>query len=208
MEIDAHLEQRDKIILALMILLVLFFGFLYYLKNKPPSLLNYPTDNTTIVAFGDSLVEGVGSSDNGGFVTKLEFLLEQEVINLGVAGDTTLDGLIRLEEVIDQEPGLVIISLGGNDFLQRKPVGDVMQNMNKIISRLQNEGSMVMLLAVPGYRGMHRDLSEQHDAGYISNILSGLIGRDRYMSDAIHPNDAGYDKIAERIAPEVRKLYK
>jgi len=191
-----------------MILIIGFILFLYALDKRVPQITNYPNDRTEIIAFGDSLVEGVGSSTGGGFVDELEVILNIDITNLGVSGNTTRDALIRIDDVLDREAKMVIISLGGNDFIRRFPQEEVKRNFDKIISQIQNDGAMVMLLDVPGYGSLVRDLSGNHDAAYVSNILRGLIGRDRYMADAIHPNDEGYRKVAEKIAPELAKFIK
>lgn len=206
MNVKTEMEEKDKLILALGILIMLFIGFLYYLGNRSPHVINYPNSRTEIIVFGDSLIAGVGSTDKDGFVRKLESLLNRDITNLGVSGNTTRDGLLRVDEVIEREAQLVIIALGGNDFIQRVPQDSVKRNFDKMISQIQNSGAMVMILGEPGYRGLYKDLSEAHDTAYVSNILSGLITKDKYMSDAIHPNDAGYRIIAERIAPNVKKL--
>jgi lysophospholipase L1-like esterase len=100
----------------------------------------------------------------------------------------------------------VIISLGGNDFIQGVPKDEMRQDYNKIISRLQNGGSIVMILGVPGYTYSYSGLARDHKVSYVSNILRGVITNPDLMSDPIHPNDAGYSKIANRIAPELRRL--
>lgn len=203
----SRMQPHEKLTLALMVLILALVAFVYYLRHRTPDIINYPTDREVVVAFGDSLIEGVGSTNGEGFIDDLEDLINRDIVNLGVSGDTTTDGLERIEDVLERDPGLVIISLGGNDFLQRVPEEQVEQNFNKIISKIQNNGSMVMLLAVPGYGDLYENLSEVHQTAYVSNILRTLLLRSgTYMSDPIHPNDAGYTKIAERIAPLTRKI--
>ena len=208
MDIRIKTPDHEKLMLTLFGILILFFILLHFINQRAPQITNWPAaDRTEIIVFGDSLAEGFGT-DDGGFVSRLEILLGHKITNLGVSGDTTRDGLIRLNNVLARDAKLVIISLGGNDFIQRVPEQDVRHNFNKMISQIQNDGSMVILLDAPGYRGMLKELSKTHKTGYVSNILSGLIGKDEYMFDAIHPNAAGYQKIAEKIEPEVRDLYR
>ncbi len=205
MKFDGYLEDHEKLTWALLLIVLAFFAFWYWVTNRTPTVTNYPNDRTTVVAFGDSLIEGVGSSD-GGFVTDLEEILNYDITNLGVSGNTTFQGLARINEVLRLEPKLVIISLGGNDFIQRVNREHAAHNLNKLISQLQNTGSMVVLLEVPGYRKLYKDIAHAQNSGYVSNILSGIITKDKYMSDPIHPNDAGYQKIAEHVAPTIKKL--
>ncbi len=169
------------------------------------SVKNAPPRNDTIVAFGDSLVEGVGSQKGGGFVSLLSARLGTPIINLGVAGDTTGDGLARLEDVREKKPGTVIVLLGGNDALRRAPLETTFGNLERIITTLQKDGAMVVLLGVRGgllsdpYDAEYQALAERTNALYVENVLKGLIGRPELMFDTIHPNDAGYAIIAERV---------
>jgi len=212
MQIDTEFEQRDKIVLALGILLVLFLCFLYYVKNRTPEILNYPNNNSEIIAFGDSLVSGVGSESNRGFVRELEVFTNTNIINMGISGDTTRDALARIDDVLKRNPKMVLISLGGNDSIQHVPAKAARKNLDKIVSQIQNTGSMVIILGVPaapgvsGYKNLYKEVAEDHRAAYVPNILAGLIGRDEFMADLIHPNDLGYIKVAEKIAP-IMKLY-
>lgn len=199
------LEPHEKVTLVLIIIVVGFFALMYFMKYKTPTISNYPSERTLVVAFGDSLVEGLGGT-NDGFVGYLEELVNYDIENMGKSGETTHDALGRIKSVTDKKPRIVIISLGGNDFIQRRPVSEVKQDLNKVVSQIQDSGSMVVLLGVPGYKDLHKDVASSQNAAYVHNILSGLITNPNYMSDAIHPNDTGYQKIAQKIEPTLEKL--
>ncbi len=177
------------------------------------SFTNYPPQNETIVAFGDSLVQGVGASKGKDLFSEVSRITQKRIINMGVSGNTTADGLARLDEVIDAKPGVVIVVLGGNDYLRQVPRAETFQNLRTIVARLQKAGAVVIVAGVRGgivsdnFEEEYESLTEEYKTGYVSNILKGLIGRDAYMSDTIHPNDAGYALIAERIAPLITELY-
>ncbi len=200
------MNQKDLVMIVFTLIVLGFLFLVYYIQNRTPHILNYPNDRTEIIVFGDSLAAGVGSTDGEGFVDNLEFILNRNITTLGVSGNTTRAGLARIDEVLEREAQIVLIVLGGNDFIQRVPKEDVRRNMDKIISKIQNDGAMVMILGTPGYGDLYKELATTHNATYVSNILKGLIGRDAYMSDAIHPNDIGYSKIADRIAPKIKKF--
>lgn len=186
----------------------------FYLYFKTPSIKNYPPRNNTIVLFGDSLARGYGSTKDNDIASLLSKKLNQTVINLGVDGNTSIDGLSRIDTVIALRPGIVIISLGGNDFLRKIDRATTEANLSLIIEKLQNEKIVVVLLGVRDQTlfdsadSMYERLTKKYQTGYVSNILSGLVADTRYMSDAIHPNDAGYAKIVERIYPIMVKLVK
>ncbi len=170
----------------------------YAITNAPPS-------GDTIVAFGDSLVYGTGSS-GGGFVTILEERLGRPIINEGIPGDTTEDALARIRDVQAHRPDVTLVLLGGNDTLRRVPRETTLDNLRRIIDTLQQEGSMVILIGVRGgalgdgsFGRALSDLARETGSVYVPDVLDGLFGNSAYMSDAIHPNDAGYARIAERL---------
>lgn len=177
------------------------------------SFTNYPPQNETVVAFGDSLVQGVGATEGNDLFSQVSRLTGKRIINKGVSGNTTQDGLNRIDDVLDLKPGVVIVVLGGNDYLRQVPRAETFANLRKIVSELQGVGAVVIVAGVRGgivsdnFETEFETLADEYNTGYVSNILKGLIGREQYMSDAIHPNDAGYALIAERIAPLITELY-
>jgi len=164
-----------------------------------------PTAGTTIVAFGDSLVAGVGATAGDDFVSLLSTRIGEPIINLGVSGDTTAAALSRLDQVQAADPRIVIVLLGGNDYLRRIPKADTFANLETIIQSVQNTGAVVLLLGVRGgvvrdeYEDEFERLVKEYNVAYVEDVLSGLIGRSELMSDPIHPNDAGYRIIADRV---------
>ncbi len=186
--------------------------FSYFIFWDDEKITNYPTKNKKVVAFGDSLVEGVGSTAGNNFVSVVGRRLGFEIVNKGKSGDTTETALTRVGDVLAEEPGIVIVLLGGNDVLRRIPKKETFQNLSTIIERFQGAGAVVVLLGVrggilgDGYEGDYRALSKKYRTAYVPNILDGLIGNTKYMYDGIHPNDAGYSIIADRLVEVLKKL--
>ncbi|MFZ2522706.1 MAG: GDSL-type esterase/lipase family protein [Minisyncoccia bacterium] len=187
---------------------VALFGLGIFLTiDKDPEIKNYPSNGTDIIAFGDSLVSGVGSSRDGGFVDLLSQKIGREIINLGVPGNTTEDGLKRLSQLDKYKPKVVIILLGGNDHLRKVPIDTTFENLETLVRGIQDRGAVVLLLGVKGnlfgdkFKSRFEDLSEKYGTAYVPDVLSGLFGNPKYMSDAIHPNDLGYTKITDKIYP-------
>lgn len=192
---------------------VLLSALLFFFIFGKTEIKNYPSSGTDIVAFGDSLVQGVGASDvSKNFVSILSRKIGKPIINLGVSGNTTADGLARLEELDKYKPKVVLLLLGGNDYLKKFPQETTFKNLEKIITDLQSRGAVVVLLGVRGgllsdkFEESFEDLSEKYDTVYVSNVLEGLITNSQYMFDGIHPNDLGYQKIADRVYPELKKI--
>ncbi|MCB9812217.1 arylesterase [Candidatus Nomurabacteria bacterium] len=195
--------------LRLYIALTLALGVAGWLFWPEPAPL-LPTTGSTIVIFGDSLAAGVGAAEGGDIASRLTTALGRPILNLGVPGDTTADGLARIEELLAADPQVVILLLGGNDALKQVPVEDIFANLTRIITRIQAVGAAVILVGEPGglygnrFEKEYERLARTYRTFYVPNILSGLIGRAEYMSDYIHPNDAGYQKATERILPVVQ----
>jgi acyl-CoA thioesterase I len=182
----------------------------FYFKNF--SVKIEPPKNSIIVAFGDSLVQGVGATEGNDFVSVASQKVGAPILNKGRSGDTTASALERIDEVLVEDPGIVVILLGGNDYLRRIPKETTFENLHTIISRLKENNTRVLLLGVRGgllrdtYESDFADFAKKEQVVYVSNVLDGLIGNKEFMADEIHPNDKGYLKIAERVAPVLQKM--
>jgi acyl-CoA thioesterase-1 len=183
----------------------------YHLFFSSWDVLNTPPKNGVTVAFGDSLVAGFGSERGGGFVPFLEELTGGEIINLGISGNTTADGVRRIPLVLKEDPGTVIVLLGGNDALRRISRETTRQNLEVILTAFQEEHMFVVLLGVRGgllgdpYDEMYTDLARAYGAAYVPNVLSNIFADPELTFDTLHPNDAGYAIIAERVYAEMSK---
>jgi acyl-CoA thioesterase-1 len=208
--------SNPKVRYTIFFIISIFAIFFIYTKFfKPENIKNYPSAGKDIVAFGDSLIFGQGaSSEDKNFVSLLSDRIGERIINLGVPGNTTQNGLDRLNELEKYNPKVVILLLGGNDYLQKVPIEKTFKNLGEIIQKIQSKGSIVLLLGVRG--GVLNDkfdtefekISSRYHTAYVSDVLSGLITNMQYMSDAVHPNDLGYQKIADRVYPILIKLIK
>lgn len=205
--------MNNRIFFAL-VFLVLISVFFFILRGKE-EIKNYPSPGTHIIAFGDSLVQGVGaSSEELNFVSLLSKRIGKPIVNLGVSGNTTRDGLARISELDKYKPKVVLLLLGGNDYLRKVPEDETFRNLEKLIQDIQKRGSIVLLLGIRGglltdrFEQRFEELAEQNNTAYVSNVLSGLLTNEEYMADAIHPNDAGYRIISDRIYPVLKDLIK
>ncbi len=171
-----------------------------------------PTSDGPWVAFGDSLTEGYGANGSGSdYPAQLGKLLGVPIQNLGVSGETSADGLKRLDDVEALNPRVVLLCFGGNDVLQGLPRDRMFANLGAMIDRFNARGSFVVLIGIRGAGLMgdaegFEELAEQKEVKLVSNILDGILSQPSLMSDYVHPNDAGYAKIAERLEKELRPL--
>lgn len=200
--------KQIRIIVSVVIAIVV----LSFLFSRTKTITNYPSSGTDIIAFGDSLVQGVGSSNSNDFVSVLSRKIEIPIVNLGHSGDTTADGLARISNLDKYNPKIVILLLGGNDYLKKVPITETENNLATIIKNIQNRGAIVLLLGVRGglindhFDSMFERLRSRYHTAYVSDVLSGLIADSRYMSDVVHPNDLGYSIIANRVYGVLKSL--
>lgn len=186
-------------------------GAMLLFRGGDEPIANVGSSGKSVVAFGDSLVEGVGSTKGNDFVSELSRRAGVPIVNMGRSGDTTEDGLARVDDVLRREPKVVIVLLGGNDFLRKVPKAETFRNLGRIIERLQGGGAAVVLLGVRGgvfadeYDSEFRALAKRYRTGFVPDVLKGVITERSLMSDAIHPNDKGYERIAERALPELER---
>lgn len=190
--------------------LVLFFGYRCF---APQNYKNFPPAATgEWIAFGDSLTAGVGAEQGKDFPTLLGKKLDRTIHNFGVPGHTTEDGLNRVDEAIAAQPRVVLLCLGGNDGLKSLPQEQMFRNLSAIIDRFHAAGSFVILIGVhsASFRDSNADgfenLAREKEVFLIPNILDGVLGTPSLMDDYIHPNSAGYEKIAERLYTEIAPL--
>jgi lysophospholipase L1-like esterase len=166
-----------------------------------------------VIAFGDSLTAGYGASEGEDYPSKLGAILNLQIINAGVSGDTTEQALRRIDDdVLALDPKLVIVGLGGNDFLQNLPLATTEANLRTAIRKIQARGAMVILLGYRfpslqnNYEKMYARVAKDEECLLVPDLLDGILSDPSLKSDEIHPNAKGYAILAERIAPACRKL--
>ncbi|MBX4204857.1 MAG: arylesterase [Candidatus Doudnabacteria bacterium] len=162
-----------------------------------------PTVGTNIIVFGDSLAFSQGSTENHDLASLLSQKLGLPVINSGVSGDTTVSAAPRVPaDVLAHDPKIVIILLGGNDFFHQIPPAQTMTALRSIVESIQAKGAGIILINENksfATADMFEALAKEKNIPYMENIMGGIINRRELMSDAIHPNDAGYEIMAEKI---------
>ena len=174
---------------------------------------NLDSRGANIVAFGDSLTAGYGAQAGEDYPSRLSALIEQPVINAGVSGDTTGSALARLDnDVLTKDPRLVIVGLGGNDFLGGIPIDTTEANLRQIVEKIEGAGAMVVLLGFRfpslsvDYAAMYQRVAKDERCLLVPRITKDILNDPKLKSDTIHPNARGYQLMAERIAGPCRKL--
>jgi lysophospholipase L1-like esterase len=192
----------------------IFVALFFFLRPSPYSkVTNIASPGSSVIAFGDSLTAGYGAGDGEDYPSQLAAMTQIDVVNAGVSGDTTQSALARLErDVLSANPRLVIIGLGGNDFLRDEAIATTENNLREIVRRTQGSGAMVVILGFSfpslneNYEEMYERVARDEGALLIPDMLDGILSDSKLKSDAIHPNAAGYELMAERVAEPLEDL--
>ena len=193
---------------------------LLHLGTATPNAMS--AEPLKILAFGDSLTSGYGLPPGEGFTDQLGQALKDQgilakVINGGVAGDTSADGLSRLDWSLADDPDLVIIELGGNDALRALDPKTTRANLDAILTKLQQQHRAILLtgmLAPPNlgddyaarFNPIFPALAKQHDVAFYPFFLDGVAGNPSLVQpDGIHPTAQGVAIIVQRILPALHQ---
>lgn len=174
----------------------------------------------TLMLYGDSLMAGLGLSDTDGFAGQLQAALGADVtiINASVSGDTSANGLARLDWSLAEPPDAVLLELGANDMLQGMPVEAMRDNLTAILQRFDDENIPVLLAGmraspslgseyVSAYEAVFPQLAAQFGTDYYPFFLDGVAAnRSLNQSDGMHPNAQGVSIIIESMLPSIKAL--
>lgn len=160
-----------------------------------------------ILAFGDSITYGTGANPGESYPEVLQGLTGRRVVNGGVPGEVSADGLKRLPQVLEQEkPALMILCHGGNDILQRLDARATAGNIRAMVRLAREQGVSVVLVGVPAADlslkppPFYADVAKEFHIPCEDRVLSRILGKGSLKSDYIHPNAAGYRLLAETLA--------
>ncbi len=174
-----------------------------------------------IVAFGDSLMAGYQLEAENAYPAKLEKALKAAghdvvIANGAVSGDTTADGLARLDWTIPDGTDAVLLELGANDALRGVDPAQARQNLDAMISRLKERNIAVMLMGMmappnmgDGYgktfNSIYPELAAKHGVPLYPFFLDGVVTESALkLEDGMHPNAKGVDRLVEKTLPAVK----
>ena len=176
-----------------------------------------------IVAFGDSLSAGFGADPGKSFPDFLQkdltaAGLHWRVVNAGVSGNTTLDGVSRLSEVLAYKPRVTIVEFGGNDGLRGLPITSTRANLEQIIQALKAAGSDVLLAGmtlppnygpdyIKSFEQIYVQLAAKYKLTRIPFLLEDVaIHPDLMQRDGIHPTAEGNEIVAKTVMRYLKPL--
>lgn len=165
-----------------------------------------------ILAFGDSITAGTGAGEKESYPSVLSSLIQRDVINAGVNGEVSAEGLRRLPEWLERHhPALIILCHGGNDFIRDVAPQVTAANIRRMIELAQESGSQVLLVGVPRpalvliSANFYREIALEFSVPYEGKILGRILSSPALKADQIHPNAKGYRLLAEALVILLKK---
>jgi lysophospholipase L1-like esterase len=191
---------------------VLAFALLLAACGGGSPKLSRLAPDAVVLAFGDSLTYGTGAQPQESYPAQLEALIGRKVIASGIPGETTAEGLARLDAVLEEtKPALVILSHGGNDFLRQLDERQAAENVRAMVRLARARGAQVVLLAVPkpglvpSPVAFYGDIAKEFGLAYDRDTLTDILTDRELKSDLVHPNAKGYARLAQSVAALLKK---
>ncbi len=194
--------RKSKLILRAGI----FTAVIFFAGCTRSNIFNLESRGENIICFGDSITRGKGVEVGESYPAYLAKMTNYPVINAGINGEISTEGLKRLPvDVLEKRSLLVVIEFGGNDYLNKVPLAETIKNIEKMVKLIQAGGAMVAIVDISNilfmgeYRQELERLSKKYQAIFIPRILEDIVTNEKLKSDAVHPNAKGYKIIAYRV---------
>lgn len=172
-----------------------------------------------MLILGDSLSYGTGANQGEDYPTLLASTTGWQIINAGIPGDTSSDGLARLPALLENhQPKLLIVALGGNDFLQQLPISQTSNNIRAILAKTKAKNITTVLVAIPEFspikamvgslpdHPLYEEIAKETATPLAEEVFSEVLSDNSLKSDQVHPNAAGYKEVATNMLAELKKL--
>ena len=172
---------------------------------------------STVLALGDSLTSGVGADATAAYPAALQELTGWQVVNGGISGETSAQALVRTPDLLkEHRPELVILSIGGNDFLRQMSAAGAKDNIRLICEAVTASGAQTLLVAVPQFsmlaastgrltdHPLYAELADELKLPLYSNGWAEVLADASLRSDQIHANAQGYRRFAEGLTAQLR----
>ena len=191
--------------------LVFWLLFAVSACTKPP-VATVVAPGASVLAFGDSVTYGTGAAPGEDWPTRLAESTGWQIVNAGIPGDTAENGRERLGALLDEHrPALVIIEIGGNDFLRHRPAAAVKEDLRSMIRAARATRAQVALVAVPELSllgavtgkpkdsPIYRALADEEKVPLIASVFANVLAQPELCADRIHPNANGYRQMASQM---------
>ncbi|MDB2562723.1 GDSL-type esterase/lipase family protein [Sulfurimonas sp.] len=165
-----------------------------------------------ILAFGDSLTYGFGAGSDFSYPKQMQNKTGLKIINAGINGEFSAEGLERLPMFLEHKPELVILCHGGNDIINKLSTVELKENLLDMIQLIQDSGAKVLLIGVPNFglfgfdtHEVYEEVADETNVLYEDEVLTSIQKDNSLKSDYVHPNKDGYEMMATRFI-EVLKI--
>jgi lysophospholipase L1-like esterase len=167
---------------------------------------------STVLALGDSLTFGTGAGAEAAYPARLAAMTGWQVVNAGVPADTSAQARERLPRLLaEHAPKLVLLSIGGNDFLRQVPEAETRTNIAAMLDEIRAAGAQPMLIAVPRPAVMaallrslddhplYEALAGERRVPLFASGWAKVLSDPALKADQIHANGAGYERFARDL---------
>ena len=183
---------------------IIFMGLFYFLRGGKTKIKNFPNQNRSVVAFGDSLTAGDGAPFGASYPDVLAKKINRPVINSGVCGEMAVQAPARIQQVLNERPYMVLIEFGANDHMRQQSRQAAIEAVAKIVDEVQKFGAIAVVVDTGGpgmdeYTKAYKKIAKEKGALYVPGILKGIFYKPSLKSDQVHPNAAGYEKVANKV---------
>lgn len=171
------------------------------------------THGSVILAFGNSLTYGYGAKSSESYPAVLQRLSGTRVVNAGIPGETSPEGLKRIAALLEEHrPALVILCHGGNDILRSMSKEQLKMNLSSMIQLIKKHNAEALLVGIPDFKllgfttiALYEEVAEEHDVMFEESVIGEIMRNARLKSDRIHPNAEGYKMMAEAFFEILQK---
>ena len=198
--------------------LILLFLVLLAACSHPEKNAAIPQGGTVLI-LGDSLSYGTGANQGEDYPTLLAKSTGWKIINEGVPGNTSAEGLERLPALLEQDnPKLLIVELGGNDFIHQLPQSDTIRNLKAILALAKAKGVKTILMAIPEMsplkaaignlsdHPLYETIAKETATPLVADVFADVLSDSSLKSDQIHPNAQGYAMVSKNMTTKLKLL--
>jgi acyl-CoA thioesterase I len=164
------------------------------------------SSDAVVLCFGDSLTFGTGAEPGQSYPDVLPRLINRPVVNAGIPGETSGEALARLPGELDRvQPRLLILCTGANDILRHMDLKQAAGNLREMVKLARGRGIEVVLIGVPHWEvglqptPFYGAVAQELNVPLENRVFAKVLARSELKGDEIHPNAAGYRKVAEAV---------
>lgn len=166
-----------------------------------------------ILAFGDSLTNGFGVDADLSYPSQMQEKTALNVMNAGVDGEFSSEGLARLHMYLEHKPDLVILCHGANDMVNQFSTKELKNNLLEMIKLIKQSEADVLLVGVPEYNShsfqthtLYEEIAQETDVLFENSVLTHIGLNDSLKNDYVHPNEKGYELMADTFVDMLKEI--